>query len=69
MDLNKNMLELSRSRHATEQLQKQLTARDSSHREIVESLKSTQSNMVRELTQNGSVLARLLDSESSTLAK
>jgi hypothetical protein len=63
------MIELSRTRHTAEQYQKQLIAQDSSHKELVDLLKNTQSNIVDELTKEGGVLARVLNSESSTLAK
>lgn len=68
-DLDKNMIELGRTRHTAEHYQKQFIAQDSSHKELIELLKNTQSNIVDELTKEGGVLARVLNSESSTLAK
>ena len=63
------MIELGRESHNAEQTQKLLAAQSSSYKQLVEVLKNTQSNIADELTKEGGVLARVLTSESSTLAK
>lgn len=69
VELERNVLELGRERHLSEQFQKQLNAQSSSHNEIVELLKNTKTSIVDDLTKEGGVLARLLTSDNTTQTK
>jgi hypothetical protein len=68
-ELEQRVAELGRERHNVAQCQKQLTTQSSSHAELVELVKSTQTKIVDELTKDGSLLSRVMSLESSTLAK
>lgn len=68
-DLERRVAELARERHNAEQFQKQLAVQNSAHKELVESLKKIQPNIVDELTKDDGIFAKLLSSESCTTAK
>lgn len=69
VELERNVLELGRERHLSEQYQKQLNAQSSSHKELVELLKNTQTSIVDDLTKEGGILTRLLTSDNTTKTK
>lgn len=68
-DLDKNVIELGRERHAVSQLQKQLNAQTEAHKELIEHLKNTRSGIIDDLTRESGILARILYSESSAQEK
>lgn len=68
-DLDKTIIELGRERHKADRFQKQLIAGASSHNELVQLLKNSQTKIVDELVKDGGILGRFLESGSSTLAK
>jgi septal ring factor EnvC (AmiA/AmiB activator) len=68
-DLERRVDEIGHERHAKEQLQRQLSSQNEAHKELVQLLKKTQAGVVDELTKDGGLLARVLNSESSTQAK
>jgi hypothetical protein len=68
-DLKKNLLELSREHHNSEQLHKQLTAQLEVHKELMAHLKKIPSEVINEFTKDGGSLAKILTSENATQAK
>lgn len=68
-DLERLVQELGRERHNAEQCQMQLTAQTAIHKQLVDLFKTSQTNIVKDLTKEGSVLMNLLDSEGTTRAK
>ena len=68
-ELNARMVDLGRERHNTEQLQKNPSTQNESHKALTEILKETQSALVDDLTKEGSVLANVFNSEQSLQAK
>lgn len=68
-DLERNLLELSREQHNSDQLHKQLTAQLEVHKDLMALLKKIPSDIVAEFTKDGSTLSEILNSESAIKAK
>jgi hypothetical protein len=63
------LLDLSRERHNTEQLQKSVNVQSEAHKELVATLNKLQSAIIEELIKGGSSLENIANSENSIAAK
>jgi hypothetical protein len=68
-DLEKNLMELSRVQHNSDQLHKQLTGQLDAHKELIELLKEVPSEVFKQFTKDEGALARLLTSATTTQTK
>lgn len=68
-DLKKNLIELSREHHNSDQLHKQLTAQLEFQKELMTVLKKIPSEVITEFTKDDGSLAKILMSASTTQEK
>lgn len=67
--LEKRLMELSREKHLVEQLEKPQGQQLDSHKVLVELLKNLPAEVADEISKEGGVLAKVLDSGKATQAK
>lgn len=68
-DLEKNLMELSRAQHNSDQLHKQLTAQLDAHKELIKLLKEIPREVLKQFTKDEGALAELLTSATTTHTK
>jgi hypothetical protein len=67
--LEKRLMELSREKHLVEQLEKPREEQLDSHKVLVELLKNLPAEVADEISKEGGLLAKVLDSGKATQAK